>query len=382
MGMTENDQHRNKKVKVSDEVEEGEEDEFELEQENNEHVESLYLETIQRKNLDFDFEKLCSVSLSNSNVYACLTCGKYFQGRGKSSHAYLHSVDIDHHVYINLQTLRIYVLPEGYEVKSASLDDIKYVVDPKYTKDQILSLDSSPKESYDLLRKPYWPGYIGINNIKENDYSNIIVQILAHVTPLRDFLLIGNIKKYPESINRLSLLVRKIWNPRAFKAHVSPHELLQHIAVVSQKRFTPIVQQDPFNFLNWFLNYLHLELGGLRTKSKSSLIQQVFQGKLQVESQRITSSAVPGDRLTFEADTKVEKLIIPFMFLSLDLPPTPLFQDAVNGSAIPQVLLSSLLAKYDGTTTQELVGHRKRYKIIELPQYLIFRVQDSTKTAW
>ena len=26
--------------------------------------------------LDFDFEKFCSVSLSNLNVYACLVCGK------------------------------------------------------------------------------------------------------------------------------------------------------------------------------------------------------------------------------------------------------------------------------------------------------------------
>lgn len=31
--------------------------------------------------LDFDFEKVCSVSLSNLNVYACLVCGKYYQGR-------------------------------------------------------------------------------------------------------------------------------------------------------------------------------------------------------------------------------------------------------------------------------------------------------------
>ena len=29
--------------------------------------------------LDFDFEKLCSVSLSRINCYACLVCGKYFQ---------------------------------------------------------------------------------------------------------------------------------------------------------------------------------------------------------------------------------------------------------------------------------------------------------------
>lgn len=32
--------------------------------------------TINRQLLDFDFEKLCSVSLQNSNVYACLVCGK------------------------------------------------------------------------------------------------------------------------------------------------------------------------------------------------------------------------------------------------------------------------------------------------------------------
>jgi len=39
------------------------------------------LDTIDRSILDFDFEKLCSVSLSNNNVYACLVCGKYFQGK-------------------------------------------------------------------------------------------------------------------------------------------------------------------------------------------------------------------------------------------------------------------------------------------------------------
>jgi U4/U6.U5 tri-snRNP-associated protein 2 len=39
-----------------------------------------YLDTIDRKLLDFDFEKLCSVTLQNLNVYACLVCGKYFQG--------------------------------------------------------------------------------------------------------------------------------------------------------------------------------------------------------------------------------------------------------------------------------------------------------------
>ena len=37
-----------------------------------------YLGQIKRHMLDFDFEKLCSVTLSNLNVYSCLVCGKYF----------------------------------------------------------------------------------------------------------------------------------------------------------------------------------------------------------------------------------------------------------------------------------------------------------------
>lgn len=40
-----------------------------------------YLDTINRSVLDFDFEKLCSISLSHINAYACLVCGKYFQGK-------------------------------------------------------------------------------------------------------------------------------------------------------------------------------------------------------------------------------------------------------------------------------------------------------------
>jgi U4/U6.U5 tri-snRNP-associated protein 2 len=43
-------------------------------------VKGLYLESVNRNMLDFDFEKLCSISLTNLNVYGCLTCGKYFQG--------------------------------------------------------------------------------------------------------------------------------------------------------------------------------------------------------------------------------------------------------------------------------------------------------------
>lgn len=82
--------------------------------------------------LDFDFERFCSVSLSNLNVYACLVCGKYYQGRGRKSHAYTHSLEAGHHVYINLRTEKVYCLPDGYEISDPSLDDIRHVLNPRF----------------------------------------------------------------------------------------------------------------------------------------------------------------------------------------------------------------------------------------------------------
>lgn len=118
----------------------------------------LYLDTVNREILDFDFEKLCSVSLSNINVYACLVCGKYFQGRGPKSHAYFHALEVGHHVFINMGTKKVYVLPEGYEVKSKSLDDIKYVVDPHFTKDEVMKLDKVVHDAWDFSGSRYRPG--------------------------------------------------------------------------------------------------------------------------------------------------------------------------------------------------------------------------------
>ena len=45
-----------------------------------------YLDTINRQILDFDSEKLCSVTLTNMNVYVCLVCGKYYQGNNDKQH--------------------------------------------------------------------------------------------------------------------------------------------------------------------------------------------------------------------------------------------------------------------------------------------------------
>lgn len=337
----------------------------------------LYLDTIDRSALDFDFEKLCSISLSNINVYACLVCGKYFQGRGPKSHAYFHALDESHHVYINMETQKVFVLPEGYEVKSRSLDDIKYVSDPRYTKHEIADIDRAPRTSLTIGGKEYVPGYVGMNNIKENDYLNVIVQALSHVSPLRNFFLLEDFGALrSELVRRTSILFRKIWNPRAFKSHVSPHELLQEISLRSNKRFTLTQQSDPVDFLSWFLNNLHLGLGGSRAKPGSSMVQRVFQGKLKVESQAITAKADVGDRLRFEEAAEVKTDINRFLLLTLDLPPAPLFQDEEQRNIIPQVPLTTILSKYDGRSAQEHLAHRRRYRLVHpLPPYLLFQVK-------
>ena len=336
----------------------------------------LYLDTIDRNVLDFDFEKLCSISLSNINVYACLVCGRYFQGRGPKSHAYFHSLDENHHVFINMQTQKVYVLPEGYEVKSKSLDDIKFVSDPRYTKEEVMEFDRKPRSSWTLSGKEYVPGFVGMNNIKENDYLNVIVQALSHVPPLRNFFLLEDFNNAPELVKRTSILFRKIWNPRAFKSHVSPHELLQEISLRSNKRFTLTAQSDPVDFLSWFLNHLHLGLGGSKTKPGSSMIQRVFQGRLKVESQAITAKADAGDRLRFEEATEVKADFTRFLLLTLDLPPPPLFQDEQEKNIIPQVPLTTILSKYNGVVAQEHLSQRKRYRLVHpLPPFLALHVK-------
>lgn len=336
----------------------------------------LYLDTIDRSILDFDFEKLCSISLSNINVYACLVCGRYFQGRGPKSHAYFHALDGEHHVFINLETQKVYVLPEGYEVTSKSLDDIKFVSDPRYTKKEVMELDRVDKKSWTLGGTEYRPGFVGMNNIKENDYLNVVMQALSHVAPLRNFFLLEDFSSRSELVRRCSTLVRKIWNPRAFRAHVSPHELLQEIALRSNKRFTLSAQSDPVEFLSWFLNNLHLGLGGSKTKPGSSMIQKTFQGKLKVESQGITARADVGDRLRFEEAAEVKVDVVRFLMLTLDLPSAPLFQDELEKNIIPQVPLTTLLRKYDGQQSQESHAQRKRYRLLHpLPPYLLLHVK-------
>ncbi|KAI0043534.1 spindle pole body protein [Auriscalpium vulgare] len=351
----------------------------------------LYLDTINRAVLDFDFEKVCSISLSNINIYGCLVCGKYFQGRGRKSYAYAHSIHDDHHVFINLESTKVYVLPDGYPVSDPSLEDISFVLAPSFTATAVATLSSPThlaKPFYDLSSKPYLPGYIGLNNIKRNDYMNVVVHSLLHVAPLRDYLLLSHFgAKQPELVKRFAALAKKVWNPRLFKSQVSPHEFLQEVGRASGGKFRMEVQGDPAEFLGWIINQLHKDLGGTKRKN-SSIMFSTFQGEVRMEVQQVVvrPEAAENDKPRFDIDREIKTSTSPFLFLAVDLPPPPLFQDAVEKNIIPQVGIHTVLTKYDGVTTQasdsdhnESRGQLRRFKCQRLPPYIILHYKRFTK---
>uniref|UniRef100_A0A2K6UEC1 Ubiquitin carboxyl-terminal hydrolase 39 n=1 Tax=Saimiri boliviensis boliviensis TaxID=39432 RepID=A0A2K6UEC1_SAIBB len=353
-----------------------------------------YLDTINRSVLDFDFEKLCSISLSHINAYACLVCGKYFQGRGLKSHAYIHSVQFSHHVFLNLHTLKFYCLPDNYEIIDSSLEDITYVLKPTFTKQQIANLDKQAKLSRAYDGTTYLPGIVGLNNIKANDYANAVLQALSNVPPLRNYFLeednYKNIKRPPGDImfllvQRFGELMRKLWNPRNFKAHVSPHEMLQAVVLCSKKTFQITKQGDGVDFLSWFLNALHSALGGTK-KKKKTIVTDVFQGSMRIFTKKLPHPDLPAEekeQLLHNDEYQETMVESTFMYLTLDLPTAPLYKDEKEQLIIPQVPLFNILAKFNGITEKEYKTYKenflKRFQLTKLPPYLIFCIKRFTK---
>ncbi len=339
-------------------------------------AECPYLDTISRQNLDFDFEKCCSVSLSQVNVYVCLVCGKYFQGRGPTTHAYTHSLECGHHLFMKLDSGRTFCLPDLYEVSDGSLSDIQYVLNPTFSSEAVAKLDTSSTWAKSLDGKEYMPGLIGLNNIKANDYANVILQALIRISPLRDFFL--QRENYADVatplLERFGELVRKTWNAKAFKGHVSPHDFMQSVMVKSDKKFIIDKQADPVVFFSWLLNALHMDLTKGERKRRS-IITDCLEGEIE-----LTTLAGTGSAKKSSVDV-VQR--VPFLLLTLDLPPSPLFKDALEKIVIPQIPIFDLLKKFDGTTIQDDVRTgRRKMCVTKLPRFLAVHVKRFLKNQF
>ncbi|KAI3435999.1 hypothetical protein D9Q98_002056 [Chlorella vulgaris] len=339
-------------------------------------AECPYLDTISRQNLDFDFEKCCSVTLSGHNVYACLVCGKYFQGRGPSTQAYTHALEAGHHMYMKVVDGRVYCLPDMYEVQDRSLADIQYVLNPTFTAEEVSKLDTAVRWARALDGSEYMPGLVGLNNMKQNDYANVVAQALIRVHPIRDFFLRPENYASCQSllVQRFGELVRKVWNPRAFKGQVSPHEFMQAVMSASNKRFIIDKQSDPLEFLSWLVNTLHLDLTGGKRK-KRSIITDCLQGELEVVTEAGTGKAK--EAMQDATDH------VPFLMLGLDLPAAPLFKDVMDKVIIPQVPIFDILRKFDGELVHEdIKAGRRRFRVTRLPRFLVLHVRRFLKNQF
>jgi U4/U6.U5 tri-snRNP-associated protein 2 len=147
----------------------------------------------------------------------------------------------------------------------------------------------------------------------------------------------------------------------------------------SDKRFQIGVQSDPVEFMSWLLNTLHAKLKNSKKKNRSIIhdcfqvsfpgqvdinsvidiisatyqvtLELFLQGELEVVKEvhrkHIMEKREDGDELNGEAGSVVgtadgivtETSKVPFLMLGLDLPPPPLFKDAMEKNIIPQVCL-------------------------------------------
>lgn len=347
-----------------------------------------YMDTVTPSTLDFDLPPTCSISLQSHNVYICLICGKYLQGRSPSSHAYAHSLHVGHHLYLSVSSETVYCLPDGYQVIDPSFRELISALHPKFAKEDIAELDVVPVRIRVLDGSLRLRGVVPLDNLHAIDYANSVFQLLLRPPPVRDLLLkeyagtdivnsTGTTDGSTDSVqselaSALAALCAKLWASQAYRAHVAPHELMQLVSRASKGRFGLLKQADPFSFMAWLLNSFGWKRGAqLRSPSHlSSLVEKCFRGEMEVQS--VTES---GD---------VKKTSSLFWFLPLDLPPKPLFQDASERTLVPQVPLSKLLLKFDGVSRHHDVksGEQRMYRIRKFPPYLLLVVRRFAKSKF
>ncbi|KAH9249365.1 hypothetical protein BASA81_012896 [Batrachochytrium salamandrivorans] len=367
-----------------------------------------HLGQIQRANLDFDFERICSVTLSPQRVYCCLVCGKFLQGKHTNSPLFSHALQYGHFVCINLATGEVFSLPEDILVASEnSLEDVRFNLRPQYgdwEMDWFSKVSLEPvMKNRDLHGNTYFTGLLGMQGL---DYVSAVVQSLVRVDALRSFFLKRENFETSKSVLVLAFgeLVCQLFNHRRFKSSVSPNDLLRVIAANSS---FSIKGMDASQFLAWLL--FELNKGLLPIK----VITECFQGEVEVETTLIevkrefgseSNPIQPGPvRQSTSIHTKEEEeregelgtntkwsvlstktQRVKFLSLQLDLPTTRLFKDRLeNSTVIPQTTLLQLLEKYNGHKLVDvpLPGgklERKRYTITKLPRYLVFALKRFT----
>ena len=54
----------------------------------------------------------------------------------------MHALEAGHHMFMKLETGKVYCLPDGYEIEDRSLDDIRHVLNPTFTAKELAVVDA------------------------------------------------------------------------------------------------------------------------------------------------------------------------------------------------------------------------------------------------
>ena len=296
-----------------------------------------YLSFVNRPLLDFDFEKRCSVSFAKENCYCCLTCGHFFAGRGPKTPAYTHALERENHfVFMHLENGRAFCLPDNYEIFDASLEDVRKVLFPRFTSEEIKRLEKEAIWSKALDGTEYLVGVVGLNRVENAKGVNSIVQSLARVEKLRAHFLSASLIRSDGNNNNknendtLQSLCQRIWNKHNFRGHTSPdsfvRKLRKQIKLAHPEKLETDIDNlfnDPFATLRHFLTFV----------VPKKYVDELFRGELLMLNQKNKTQ--------------------PFVFVPLKLPDAPLFRDVMEKNAIPQVALAELLKPFALKTAPE-----------------------------
>lgn len=162
----------------------------------------------------------------------------------------------------------------------------------------------------------------------------------------------------------MSEAARKVWNLQPFKALLSPHEFMQAVNISSLRRYSINSQADATEFMAWLLNALHRDLSTLH---QSNLVAKMMQGRVQVSTKKLRHNEIA----SVMQDGTFESKTVPFFYLTLDLPPIPLYQSSSGEFVVPQVSLERLLEKYDGGQLTQRGDLLQAFALEELPPFLL-----------
>ena len=343
---------------------------------------------INLQKLDFDLPiHHCSVNHSTNNVYCCLQCGKFFQGRTQQSPAFQHSIvsgtaTKPHHLFVNLETTRFYWLPENLKVNINEVDNndlqilfkhLASCIKPTFNNDIVKKI---PFDCYTLIDKEkYVTGFIGLNGSNSSNLSighvNVVLLLLAHIKPIRDYFLLNSGSSIRSSTDRLinivSLLVQKLWSPVLLRAHISSSELINNLMIEHNSIFLKdgINNNNPRIVLNWLINKI---LNNEDNNNNNNLLKQIL-----IQSCR-------GQLAQFSGTDRVNP--IHFWNITLKLPRLSYFKDGRNVNDLLQVKLEDLIKekfysrenkkgnkeKNDNNDNNKMVSD---YEFKLLPKYLI-----------